>query len=87
MNFSLDGVNYVNKGATLSLPAGERTLYIKGVGSNTATCGAIYIDGLILVDPISVTSVEIVSTDLSAKTITVDGGEWSCWNSRCKLES
>ena len=80
MNFSLDGVNYVNKGETIPLPEGERTLYIKGMGPSTATCGAIYIDDLILVDPISVTSVEIVSTDLSAKTITVDGGEWSGWN-------
>ena len=77
MNFSLDGVNYVNKGETIPLPEGERTLYIKGMGSNTATCGAIYIDGLILVDPTSVTSVKVISTGYpNSNTMIVDGGEW-----------
>ena len=74
MNFSVDGVNYVNKGETLELPEGDRILYIKGIGANTATCGAIYIDGLILVDALIAPGQEKLTKKTPYDTtLTVDG--------------
>ena len=76
MNFSLDGVNYVNKGETLELPEGDRILYIKGIGANTATCGAIYIDGLILVDALIAPGQEKLTKKTPYDTkLTVSGGK------------
>ena len=93
--FEVNGVNYYNllpeyvAGFTpwVVIPETElRTIRISGFGSGyeASVLGGVEVDGIELVDP-SIpgnpgTTTKVTATNVSAKTITVDGGEWDTSN-------
>ena len=93
--FEVNGVNYYNllpeyvAGFTpwVVIPETElRTIRISGFGSGyeASVLGGVEVDGIELVDP-SIpgnpgTTTKVTATNVSAKTITVDGGNWDITN-------